>query len=118
MRRILREAMRRDGPPEYRAAILAMQRRADAVYDCRKKGVAHCTESLIWLEQYVFAVTGKRPTPGELALLVEATAEALGRWSFDVEVASLRRELTRFKSNNPHYMSILPDQVATSITHP
>ena len=117
MRRILRDATRRGGPPEYRAAILAMQHRADAVYDCRKKGVAHCTESLIWLEQYIFAVTRMRPTPGELALLMEATAEALGRLPFDVEVASLRRELKRFKSNNPHYMSILPDRVAKSITH-
>jgi hypothetical protein len=40
MRRILREAMRRDGPPEYRAAILAMQNRAHSqrlIARCRHK---------------------------------------------------------------------------------
>src|SRR5260370_616132 len=71
MRRILREAVRRGGPPEFRAAILAMQNRGDVVYDCRRKGVARCTESIIWLEEYIRAITGRRPTAGELALLVE-----------------------------------------------
>ncbi len=115
-RRELRNRMRTAQSPEERAAIMAMQKRADVAYDCRKKGVAHCTESLIWLEQYIFAVTRRRPTPGALALLVEATAEALGLWPFDVEVASLRRELSRFKANNADYMSLLPQHVFASIT--
>jgi hypothetical protein len=63
-----------------------------------EKGVAHCTESLAWLEHYIETIAGRRPTSGDLALLVEAANEALGRKHVDILPESIRAKLTRFQT--------------------
>jgi hypothetical protein len=97
-RSILRQAVRENGVAP--AVGVLLHRRADEAFNTKRKGVAHCTESLVWLEQYIKIKTGRRPTSSELALLVEATNEALGRKHIDVLPESIRGELTRFKRKN------------------
>jgi hypothetical protein len=104
-RSIIRQGLREHGVAA--AVGTWLHARADQAFDTKRKGVAHCTESLVWLQSYLEAKSGKRPSAGDLALLIEAAQEALGRRHFDVSPESLRRELSQFKRRNPLYMECL-----------
>jgi hypothetical protein len=104
-RSILRRAVRENGVAP--AVGDWLHQRADQAFNTQRKGVARCTESLVWLEQFIKTKIGRRPTSTELALLIEATNEALGRKHTDILSESIRAELTRFKRKNEVWMNLL-----------
>ena len=111
LRSVLRRSMRQGGPPEYRAAILELHRRADDAYDTKKWGVAHCTESLAWLERYIEVKTGRRPSSEDLCDLLDAVKAALGRNRFPASVESIQKELRRFKRRKSRWIKILEAEI-------
>lgn len=66
-----------------------------------RSGVSHCVDSLVWVEAYIEFKTGKLPTAPALAFLIDAATESLGRKAEDTTPANVRRQLTRFKEENP-----------------
>jgi hypothetical protein len=110
-RAIVRAGVRKHGVPSN--VTVALSDRADIAFNTKRKGVAHCTESLAWLEYYIETKTGKRPAASELAFLIEATREALGRAHQDVLPEAIRAELSRFKRKNALWMKVLRSDITS-----
>jgi hypothetical protein len=107
-----REAQRRGDDA---SAMTVVRRRIAAAAKTKRKGTAHCVESLLWLHVYITLETGKQPSIGELALLVKAGnlahekrnrgndpsmwLTAQDQWQLAKD--TLRKELTRFEKKNP-----------------
>jgi len=117
-RTVLHRAMRSGGPTEFRSLVLSLHDRLDSIYNTKRMGVAHCVESLIWVECYLEIKTGKRPGASELYLLIEAVTKAMGRRHGETSKQAVAKEMMRFKrhKDNQDYMRRLPAKVQESIT--
>lgn len=108
-----------DGRAQYLAGKLEL---AQEVFSTKRLGVAGKNLYLFLLELYVEQRTGRRPTSGELALLVEAGKMAAGYQRHpDMDPEQLRKNLQNFKKNNPVLCNLLREhaqQVFATLEHP
>lgn len=112
-RKFLRGQMRSAKTDAERASILEQQNHCDEAFQLKRKGLAHLVESLVWLESYVLARTQNRIRPRDLCAVINAVKIALNQRQVNFqqnpgdEVATLRKELARFRRKNPLYMHLL-----------
>lgn len=108
-----------DGRAQYLTGKLEL---AQEVFSTKRLGVAGKYTYLFLLELYVEQRTGRRPTSGELALLVEAGKMAAGHQRHpDMDPEQLRKNLKNFKKNNRVLCNLLREhaqQVFTTLEHP
>lgn len=96
-----------------------LMNRAQLAHATNGLGIVHNLDSLMWAHLYLEMATGRRVSHGELAYLVQAASEALGRRPKGspayIDPNAIAHSLRRYRSKNARFIEILRQDIQRNL---